>query len=310
MAWCSVSLILGITGNLLVIHGITGHRSLKIDKTSIVIILNLAISDLTTILIFTVPGVLCYLTGGWGLFQHPGINEVLCVFVSVSRLFLVSCNSLLVSLLSLNKFVRCQLPLQTLGIGTSIGWKVVTVVWVAALLPMVLVVVLKDTLTFYYEARLLSCTISGAEGLWVPIFGGYTLLYFYCPLFVLLLSNLGLILLVKLSRRQTLHNNNILVVVAVAGTFLLTLTPWLVSRRMRFGKDTESGIGIFEVIGHYIIVLSSWANPIIYIGTNKSFRRYVLQVLSFQGRGRPRVHHVICNVVFSRGLVREQTTSV
>ena len=131
ITWSLLTAIVSLVGNYFVLVGTIQHNAIRLDKLSLVLIKNLAVSDLFNTVFVVLPGVSTLYTGRAFLQD----NLVVCTVHSYILFLVPICNSLIVSALTLNKLLILLNPLKTLSGGEVTGWCVAVGAWLCGLVP-------------------------------------------------------------------------------------------------------------------------------------------------------------------------------
>ena len=99
LTWTSISFILGISGNILVLVA-AFRRGIRIDKTSLLVIKNLAFSDITFNLIWVLPTLTTLVADQWVL------GNVVCHVTTYLQYTTAIATICFITIFSVNKFIR------------------------------------------------------------------------------------------------------------------------------------------------------------------------------------------------------------
>ena len=277
-AWCHVSLILGLTGNSFVLYSTTQHRAIKLDKLSVWIIQNLAVSDLANTILILLPVIISlYWHNTWVL------GDTFCEIMFVYKYMGCVANMVLINALALNKMLRCLFPLRILNSSRTqrVSVSVLTVVG-SMIIPV----------WSYYGAcieRYLVVEFSSSQCMCWSIFSsksrswhhsvGYLLSGFLnaLPCLTLCVVNTFLVGYALKKTNTTVNKMNIVIVVMVTLSFLLPMLPYFIYY-MVHGNTWDSHPSTVRFVT-FVMFISSWANPPIYFLTNKSFRLFTVSLM-------------------------------
>lgn len=111
IVWGTISFILGITGNVFVLYATIAHNAIKLDKMSVWIVKNLAVTDIFNCVLVLLPTLLLQ----YGKLSNTILSNRTLVSIMASYLYsFFLANSYLVNFLSINKLFRCMFPLRNL----------------------------------------------------------------------------------------------------------------------------------------------------------------------------------------------------
>ena len=275
--WCHVSFILGLLGNSFVLLSTTYHRAIKLDKLSVWIIQNLAVSDIANTLLILIPVITSfYANTTWVL------GDVFCQAMFLYKYIFTVANVILINALSLNKMMRCLFPLRILNSSRKqrVAVSVFTVVG-SLILPI---------WSYYgvYVGNFLIVEFSSAQCMCWSVFAedaenwqhnvGYLLAGMLngMPCLVLCVVNSFLVGYALKKSNTSVNKMNIVIVVMVTVSFLLPMLPYYVYYMVAGGTwDNHPEIVRFVT---FIMFISLWANPPIYILTNRSFRIFTTRL--------------------------------
>ena len=269
--WCCVSLLLGLLGNCLLIHGIS-HRALKLDKISIWIVLNLAVADLEHTFLVVLPMCIANLAGNRWVLGHK-----LCVVSSVFVAHGFVARIMLVNLFAALRLIRCMFPFIRSSLSTTQSKCLITgtVFIISSLFPAWnLVAHINEYTVAVFWAIGSKC--AGWPLQHQTVHRALTLALFGVPCFPLALSNFTLIwFAVKKSRAVKTSPNmkNIFVVLLVTLIMLLTLIP---INLINFFKDPVMKSLYFLRFATLFLNVSTFLNPFVFFLTHSSMRQFVL----------------------------------
>ena len=112
ISWCSATLILCLTGNIIILFATLRHKAIKLDKTSVLLIKNIAVCDLAMGVFGVHPTLVTLVYGSWP-YGNLGCKIFYYIDGPVSYVSAV----LLVCSLQLNKIHTIVYPLSTVGPG-------------------------------------------------------------------------------------------------------------------------------------------------------------------------------------------------
>ena len=128
--WCHISLFLGLLGNSFVIYSTVYHKAIKLDKLSVWIMQNLAVSDLiaNNILILIPVIISLYANNQWIL------EDAFCKANMIYKYAGCVANVFLINALALNKMMRCLFPLRNLNNSKKQRWSVTVMTFIVAMI--------------------------------------------------------------------------------------------------------------------------------------------------------------------------------
>ena len=294
IAWGQISFLLGVLGNFFTLYATTAHNAIKLDKMSIWIIKNLAVADICNCFLVVLP-ILIYQYGkivnGLQMFDETFYDILACY-----RYIFFVANIFLVNLLSSNKLLRCLFPLRNLVTTKRQKITVTMTTVIVSAIPSiwkayVMIGGFEDVrtewkLTHYYGAALI-----GASYYTIEEFGVFRFvidriilgIFNALPCLTLIVINTSLVTYASRKANSTVNKKNILVVVMVTGSFLISILPHFVNHvLMLFDKRSLE----FKEIAWSITYLSTWINPFIYLAVNPTFREFTVDKIRFWKRNQ------------------------
>ena len=103
--WCHVSFLLGLIGNSYVIYSTVRHNAIKLDKLSIWIIQNLAVSDLVNTVLVLIPVIISLYADSLWIF-----GDTFCELSFAYKYVGFVANVTLINALSFNKMMSVSAP--------------------------------------------------------------------------------------------------------------------------------------------------------------------------------------------------------
>ena len=284
IVWGTVSFILGLLGNVLVLYATIAHNAIKLDKMSIWIIKNLAVVDICNCLLFLLPTLLTQYGKLLGtlLFGETFYMVMSCYIYS----FYVA-NMFLVNFLSVNKLIRCMFPLRNLNCSRRQRLTVTIVTILASSVSLVwqiyAIAVGNDILsknamsTGYLGVKSATTIINRCKiGQTEKLLSDFILIICLAlPCLSLIILNSALVILAVKKSNTSLNKRNLLIVIIMVSTFLLSFVPYFLVYFLDFAS-----LEIKEIVAA-IPFMSAWNNPIIYFAVNRTFNTFVKEKFIF-----------------------------
>ena len=220
---------------------------------------------------FVAPAVVSNIAKRWVL------GDFLCGFTSYFHHLPGTCTPLLVSMLSANKLYRCLFPMRTLSIKTFYGVLICGVAWFSSTLVLMENIILERDYKFHTSInRCFTMDYVDSADYWRKLDALNALLFILVPLIILTISNIWLLCIVL--KKQLLKRSTVVLVLTVSAVFWIS---W-VSIVIYVVVPSESRTIWSRRMCHFMIWFNNWANPILYILTNKRFRWYVTSITPFK----------------------------
>ena len=146
--WSLLTAVVSLAGNSVILIGTIKHNAIKLDQLSLVLIKNLAVSDIFNTLFTVLPGVVTLYTGR-ALFED---NIIFCAILSYVQFIFPIFNSLIICALTLNKLLILLKPLRAMSSGERdhvIGYSLVGAAWICGGVPGIEYLIIGErTITF------------------------------------------------------------------------------------------------------------------------------------------------------------------
>ena len=307
ITWGTLSLPLGLLSNVFVLYATIAHNAIRLDRVSVWIINNLAVVDIVNSLIVLLPNLLTqYYDGRW-IFGRGS-----CYVYSCFRLSFFAANIFLIMVMSLNKLMRCLFPFRNLD-SSRLQRIVITFVTVfIGLIPSAWNVFgfidgfyWIDTINHFAGSRNVCKATVLAEKVVklrknIVFMLGFILDIIPCV--VLVIINSILIIYAIKKTKTTVNKGNLIIVITVTGSMLLSFVPVFVTMVI----PRKVSWDVYE-LAWSVTFSSLWSNPVIYFAVNPTFRDFTTNMVCFwRPRRVTRVSRVsvsrvsVCNVVRSQ----------
>ena len=279
LIWCHTSLLLALIGNSFVIYSTVYHKAIKLDKLSVWIIQNLAVSDLivNNICILVPVIISLYANNQWVL------GDTFCKAIFMYKYAGCAASIFLINSLSLNKIMRCLFPLRNLDCSRRQRWSltVITII-VAMILPIYYFYGAIVERIFIVDFSVTQCFCWSNQTAfpksWHIIFEYFTtILLNGLPCLTLFLMNTFLVIYAVNKTNNPVNKTNIMIVILVTASFLISVLPYFIYAMLRGDSWDETDYTIRLVT--FIMFLSFWTNPVIYFFANNHFRKLVINVV-------------------------------
>ena len=267
-AWCHICLVLGLQGNIFVLHGTIVHNAIKLDAMSKWIIKNLAVFDIFNCMFVLLPVLIIQYAGNVWI-----LGNTFCKVSAAYRYSFLIANIFLINALSSNKLYRCLFPLRDLVPSRRRMCLTTIVVVFFSLIPMgwILFGLANGSHSVKFQPSRSSCEQTPLNSLktsQTTILGDLSLvLCVALPMITLILSNTVLVGYAMRKSNTRINKVNILTVIFVTVSFLVSFVPLLIVLFLRVRGKTRDAAWAATF-------LSSWINPFVYVAVNPSFRKY------------------------------------
>ena len=273
-AWLHICLILGLSGNIFVLHGTIAHNAIKLDVMSKWIVKNLALVDILNCILVLSPILIIQYEGNVWTF-----GDTLCKLSAAYRFTFLCANVFLINALSFNKLYRCFFPLRFL-VPSKRKMYVVTIVMVLfSLIPVGWIGfgLARGFNVAKFQPRRSTCEQTFTSSVPTVIQTIDKILLVLClamSCLTLIISNTTLVGYAIMKSNTRVNKLNILIVLFVTASFLLSFVPLLIVLFLRIREKPRD-------FAWAAVFLSSWTNPFIYVAVNPRFREYTRNKLLF-----------------------------
>ncbi|XP_063694393.1 G-protein coupled receptor 83-like [Bolinopsis microptera] len=264
ITWCLVTGIFSLFGNLaLLISSLVSV--LKLDKVSVVLIQNLAVTGVGFTVFIILP------TVGSTVEQEWIYGRGLCVVTTYALYILGFMSTYLIASLNISKLTVLLFPLRARLRTKKCGAVISATLWVIVIILIVTSnVVASRDITF--SPLVFACTLD--YRFIPPNLLEQATLYsnLLVPLGVILATAIWLMLLIRSVRKLTRHI--VLVLLAVSIAYILSYLPFIIFAVLRKQPMTVNNLRLYTVAA-VATFISPFSNPIIFYFNIKSFKTYV-----------------------------------
>ena len=286
----------GITGNGFVIHASLQSHVFRVDRSTVVFIRHLAITDLLYV-ILNIPPLLLFLINTTGVsvkppstisvdvitttsINHHALQQAVdsaCYVLGNVHDAMVNCNIIFILVISLNRFLRCLKPLQISTMTAKQEVMCVGCFWSAALAPSFIKIVLQllgIIPNYELQVRTGKCVLILA-GSWQTLN-----LVLICTAFVFIcLSNLGLLIL-SLSRHSRLLSKRMrsvrlqafLITGGISCIFVISWLPAVVEALLSWLQFQVPQALSYAT---HLYIFNTFLNPIFYAFANTGYLNFL-----------------------------------
>ncbi|XP_077327019.1 proteinase-activated receptor 1-like [Lithobates pipiens] len=263
---------------------------MKVRKPAVVYMLNLAIADVLLVCVLPFYIVYRFLGSNW-IF-----GDGMCRFVTATYYCNMYCSVLLMTSISVDRFLAVVYPVRSLPWRTvTRAWLVCGAIWVISLASIVPFLIREQTWNIGRDRRL--CHESrhlGVNSSYV-YFSTVFSLFNFLPLFIITFCYIGIIRSLSRSAfdRRNKRSRSIRLSVIVLSVCVLCFGPsnviYFISYRQMYYKGDRS-LYIAYIISSSISSINCCLDPLIYYFASSQCQRYVSSLLRWKRNDRPPVH--------------------
>ncbi|PIN94201.1 hypothetical protein AB205_0183840, partial [Aquarana catesbeiana] len=261
---------------------------MKVRKPAVVYMLNLATADVLFVSVLPFQVVYRFLENNWL------IGEGMCRFVTAAYYCNMYCSILLMTSISVDRFLAVVYPVRSLSWRTvTRAWLVCGVIWVISLASTVPLLMRKQSV------RMLNITtchdnknVYVHRGYYFYFFTTLISLFFFLPLFITTFCYIGTICGLSRSKFDRTHKRlrAIRLSVVVLSVFVLCFGPTNVLYFIHYVKVytySEGSLHYTYILCASISSINCCLDPLIYYLASSDFRRYVYSLLCYKKDHRP-----------------------
>ena len=250
----------------------------KINKLLVTIIQHIAVSDLSTTIVFLLPTAISLLANSWIL------GTPLCYAMVYIMYFTYEAGMCLIAALTTAKFLILRYPLRAASWSTERAHLVCSILWVYSLMiPLLFLSVDKDDVHFDY--RPYTCQYGYTSSYWRKIIPINTFFVGFLPSIVIAVTTVPTLKYLVYARKSSQRVQasvpwqGALTVTLTSAVFSISTLPFAIYHYAA-GFVNENPPGLFHVhyyrASQFLLMMNVVANFYIYVLTIKSFRTFLL----------------------------------
>lgn len=285
IVWCFLVLLGSLVGNSIILLATVNSKTIRLDKASIVLIKNIAVSDMMMGMVGVHPVLASLIHGTW-----PYGTAFCYIFHYVQVPFYVSAVFLICGL-HINKLYTVIHPLRYVSRSSRNGHIISAVAWLlSTLFPVTQIIV--DFKSVMYVEKIYRCMYSYKNPLWewlLPLVGTVCTAF---PNIMVGGTTAALIFLVRRTKGR-FNRQGILTALHVGCWYLLANMPvsveMLVFRNIRQFMSSKADLFFdfyFYRASYFMLFINCSCNVFVYYCSIKSFNIFVKRGLSFLFRRR------------------------
>ena len=266
IAYSIIVIILGITGNSLVVYTSLHYPSQTEDAITIVFIRHLAIADVCFVIGRALPATLVLFTNSWVF------GPVLCHITAYCACVFPIANLNFIFFVSLHRLLRCTLPWEALKLTKLRAACMAGMIWAYSMVDLIIIAVFQ--INAEYRADILRCITN-----YTPFSNSYPTMWIIMwtwtkglPFFGSLIINLILLLYAR-NKTHSMNLQAIKTVCSISGLLILSWSPSILYSVFLL-CDGLSHV-IVEKVSYNFYLISVFGNPIVYCFCNKNFLNFV-----------------------------------
>ena len=283
ISWSSLSLLGSVFGNSLILLAKIRYKAIRLDKVSVELIKNIAVSDLMMGLFAVHPSLVALAYNAWPY------GTLLCkITYYIAGPISYVAAVLQVCALHLNKIYTLAFPLRAVGRSRKLGYKICAVVWLlTALNPISLIAV--DSSDVQFEYRAYRCMYGYSAPIWKRLLLSNVIIFNLLPNIIVAVTTVSLMVLVKRARGRV-NKQGIFTALYVGLAYLIANGPlsfYIIFFRPIISRLTSSpeeikfyGDKVYTFVS-FIMFLNCFANCFVYYRSVMSFKLFVRHMFSY-----------------------------
>ena len=276
ISWCTLVLLGCLTGNTIILLATVRSKAIKLDRTSLVFIKNIAVSDILTGFVAVHPTLASLIHGTWPY------GTVACHIFHYLQVPVFLSAVLLICGLHLSKLHVLLFPLHALGRTSRPGHVISAAIWLLCLVTPVTQIIV-DYKRVVYDDRIYRCLYLYQDPVWTWLRPPLNAVFSALPNVVVLVTTVILVGIVKRTKRRT-NKRGILVALYVGFLYLMANLPlslYLLIYKNFSKKMSSKVVFFFDFHVHktvcFLIFINCFCNFFVYFYSVKSFNTFVRQ---------------------------------
>ncbi|XP_063675857.1 C-X-C chemokine receptor type 1-like [Bolinopsis microptera] len=190
IGWCVLVLVMNLAGNSIILLSTIRYRAIRLDRVSVLLIKNIAVSDILLAVFAVHPTLVSLIWDKW-----PYGTFLCSMFASLGNLCAIS-GILLVCAMHISKLLSLLYPLHSIGRTTRSGHRISISIWLlSAVSPITNIIV--DKQSFYFNYKTYKCCFSATAPImkWLLPVKGF--IFIIIPNLLVLCTTVALLSVVK-----------------------------------------------------------------------------------------------------------------
>ena len=260
VVWTTLCGLVSLVGNTTVLISSLKYNAITLDRVSVCLINNLALSDLLTVLITILPTLPGIFTQRWVF------GDVMCTVIAYLEFYVGATSTYLLCGFTVSKLTSLLFPLDARLRSGRTGRIIAAIIWLTV--AILATAQLKAEVLASYDSKVYRCHNVSA---WPKKFRlVVAILVIYIPVAVVGLSSLGLILFMKRVRGNS--RQAIVSLLSISSIYAVSVLPFGITIVL---EAYDCDPGNLVRFAHFIAYLNWAANPVVYLFTVRSFRAFI-----------------------------------
>ena len=274
-AVAAILILLGLTGNSIILIGSFQYNAFRLDKVTATLIDHLAVSDLACTVVLMIPSTIATMWDSWPF------GYTFCKIHFYMVLTLSHCSVCHICAMTTSKLVSIQRPFRAQLWERRNGHLLGSAVWVLSVTPAVILLIVNPN-SFYYDNVRIACMYDFSDPIWTYLLPAVSFFMAGVPNMILVISTIGLIVSAwKVAKRgrESVKWQGMITVICVALVYFISYSPQVVLNLMggkyQHPDQTDNNIKVGILICSRLILLNYVSNVFIYTISVHSFRQFL-----------------------------------
>ena len=274
IGWSVTVLVMNLAGNSIILISTLRYRAIRLDRVSILLIRNIAVSDILLALFAVHPNLVSLIWNKW-----PYGTFLCSMFASLGNVCGIS-GILLVCAMHISKLLSLLYPLHSIGRTSRSGYLISISIWLlSAVSPIINIIV--DSQSFYFDYKIYNCSYFYTNSIYkwlLPIKG---LIFVLVPNLLVICTTITLLSVVKRATGR-INRQGILTAVYVGCVYLIAFLP--VALYMTFDLENGTVMSFMSPTAHHFFeeTVPKFVFNIIYVNGISNIFVYYISITSFK----------------------------
>ena len=280
-SWSILTILLSVLGNTVVLTASLKHKAIKFDKVSVLLIENIAVSDLGDVTFVILPTTIAILTDQSSVeefFRENKVGKIICYSVAHLQYLFPLASSVMICALNVSKLLCLMFPLQSHTRSPAMGRLIAVLAWTTYLIRYVATLIIKDNVIYGYWEKAFRCHLNDDTGSLLLVDTVMGMLTVGLPGLILIISSSFLLYYVH--KVAGLQKQAVLVGIFISSAFAVSFAPYIVRQTwMAAGVSPNNHDQVvctwLWLAAIFLNYISCFSNPIILYLSSASFKSFV-----------------------------------
>ena len=278
VVWSVLVVVISLVGNVTVLVASLKYHAIKLDKVSVVLIENIAAVDIVYVVLITIPTI-------WSIssdqsvvkefFDKTTFGKMLCFTVAHLQFWLVTAATTMICALNVCRLMCLLYPLEAFVLPTRVGYLIAVFAWVPYLVRFVGVLAVHDNARYGSWHDSFRCLVAPTG---FTLYSDIVIAALTTMLPAVIITATAVWLIYFAHRTVGLQKQSIIVNILMSTVFTLAFLPYsafIIWKGIGINPETKTASDLLWVAAMSAMQLLTFANPIIYLYSSASFKRFV-----------------------------------